>query len=246
MRLLLQGRADLNAADSNAQTPLQLCLQGLRSESAALEAGSGVRVHGLKAKPEWTGRLGGIVGEQNEAGRWPVCIEGSDASDGVLLKDENLSLLADEAMNLLLEAGADVNRGNNLTGESRTLLHVAAHSGDAELAERLISKRAHLDQQDKTGLSALHVAARGKHLEIVRLLVTVRADATLLTASGKTALELAKTNRADAALLKLLSGEGGDTAEAPTYTAVPQPASDGYAGGFASLTAEQRAALFID
>merc|ERR1712039_516954 len=92
-------------------------------------------------------------------------------------------------------------------GESRTGLHYASRSGDAELIALMLEARASLDQQDKAGVSALHIAARSKHCNIVKLLVSARAALELKTDTGKTAAELARKNGSEQSVLALLGEE---------------------------------------
>merc|ERR1719331_2771904 len=109
-------------------------------------------------------------------------------------------------VDLLLQARADVNLGNQVMGEMRTALHEAARVGDSVLLQKVISARAEVDRKDasKMGLTALHLAARSKHHEAIRLLVEARADPLLATAVGKTARDLAQTNGASPATMALL------------------------------------------
>jgi len=253
MRFLLQqGSANPNAVDSKGQTPLHLCL-GLRASADAaeqeLEVGSGVRVARLQSRPEWNGRLGSVFGPQasqadGKARRWPVLLEGDDVTtEGILLKADNLETLADETLDLLLEARADVNLGNHVTGESFTVLHEAARTGDATLVTKVLAANAGLDRQDaKLGFSALHLAARAKHHEVVKLLLEARADTSATTATGKTAAELAETNGAGAATVALLRGEAAKPCDEPMPAADPQPKAQ----TIHDLTPEQRAMFFID
>jgi len=244
MRTLLElGAADPNSRDAQLATPLHLCLH-LREE-ATLEAGGGARVEGLQSRPEWNGRFGSLLGDPRRAAkqegepRWPVLIDSSEgAGEAILLKEQNLRPVADEALDLLLAARANVNLGNHNIGESRTVLHEAARMGDLVLATRCLEARADVNKQDsKLGLSALHVAARGKHHEVAKLIVQSKADVGLVTTSGKTAHELAKVNNCPAQHLQIYLGQGGD-AQAPPEAAAPQRLED--------LTPEQRAMLFMD
>merc|ERR1712039_1074841 len=96
-------------------------------------------------------------------------------------------------------------------GESRTGLHYASRSGDAELIALMLEARASLDQQDKAGFSALHIAARSKQLNVVKMLVSARAAIHLKTGSGMTAAELAMKNRCGPSMLALLEEQKVDT-----------------------------------
>lgn len=243
MRLLLeQGAADPNSRDANLETPLYACLH-LREPETELEAGGGVKVQGLQNRPAWNDRFASLIGprlarEDGGEPRWPVLIEG-EAGDGVLLKEANLRHVTDEALDLLLAARADVNVGSRSRGETRTVLHEAARTGDAALAAKLLAAGADVDRQDeKLGLTALHVAARGKHHEVARLIVQARADVSQTSSGGKTAAELAQVNGCPEALLALYRGEDAPEAAAGAKASAPQTLE--------SLTPEQRALLFLD
>jgi ankyrin repeat protein len=242
-RLLLEAKADVNLKATKEETPLHVCISGVKGDDAKCECGSGVRVHNLQKKPEWNGRLGSLFGEKAASGgagypevqtRWPVLLE--DASEGVLLKEDNLELLADDMVDLLLDAGADVNVGNQVTGETRTSLHEAVRIRDTSLLQKVIAAKADLDSKDSaSGLTALHLAARSKQHEAISILVQAKADLSQETSNGKTAAQLAETNGAGAATVAILRGEDA-AAEKPSEK--PQTLE--------SLTAEQRAMLFID
>lgn len=245
--LLLKARADPNAQDGQKCTPLHLCLN-LRSADADVEPGAGVRVLGLKSKPEWNGHMASVVGEPADGGeggtqRWPVLLD--DAMEPALLKEDNLMLLSQEILQTLLDSGTDVNLGNQVVGESRGVLHEAAMQGDQPLITAVLAAGAEVNKQEsKQGMTALHLAARGKHTGAIRLLLEVRADTALKTSSGSTAVDLAERNRAPAEAIALLRGEG---------TAAPVPAAplaaeeaDDRPQTLESLTPEQRAMLFMD
>lgn len=250
-RLLLEADADPNARDFTQQTPLHLCISSRKSEDAGLECGSGVRVYGLQKRPDWNGRLGSVFGLQVQGaagysagdsggGRWPVLLDSDEASkEGVLLKEDNLERLSDEMVDLLLDARADLNLGNQVVGETITPLHEAARLGDSVLLRKVLSAKADVNRKDaKLGVTALHLAARSKQNDAIRLLVDARADLLQASTGGKTAAELAETNGASPAIMAILRGSEvplGSPEEAPSQAQTLE-----------TLTAEQRAMLFID
>jgi len=228
VRFLLEATADPDATDRKLQTPLHLCL-GLRGSASELELGRGIRIRGLARKTEWNGQLGVIIGgaipsAEGNGQRWPVLRDQAEDA-GVLLKPENLEVLADETLDLLLEARADVNLGSHITGVERTVLHMAAHEGDVALADRVLrTGRAFVNKQDKSGLTPLHVAVRGRHWNIVECLIRGRASINTYTFSGKKAVDFARVNGADAAIVDLLTAGTSSTASAHGAALVADPA----------------------
>ena len=87
---------------------------------------------------------------------------------------------------LLIEYKPDVNLANRA---GSTPLHLVT---DTELAGMLMSAAANPNQPDVNANTPLHLAVRARRKEIVRLMLEQKADASLVNASGKTPLNLAK------------------------------------------------------
>lgn len=240
IKALLEANAHVNDTDSNSKTPLHLCLE-LQGVSD-IDTGYGVRAKGVQSKPEWNGCLGVALGPPTEISEHnalcPVVLQGVETSSkGVLLKPSNLEILHEEALDLLLDAKADVNASNNSLG-GRSVLHEASRLGNTLLARKLLAARARLDVVDsKNGLSALHFAARGKHADVMRLLVEAKSHVGLTASNGKTAADFLRANGAGIKFLEIL-GAAGEPGKLPDATAKQDT--------LAGLTKEQRAALFLD
>lgn len=73
----------------------------------------------------------------------------------------------------------------------RTLLHTAAHQGDASLVQLLLEAQALHSLQDCGGQTPLHLAARQGHAEVVATLLSHGADPDLADGDGWTALRSA-------------------------------------------------------
>jgi len=72
-----------------------------------------------------------------------------------------------EVLRALVEAGADVNKGNN---NGRTPLIYAAGNGKVEVVRFLLQKGADKSLKDNDGDTALKLAKMFKHTAIVQLL----------------------------------------------------------------------------
>ena len=91
---------------------------------------------------------------------------------------------------LLLEAGAEKNKGRRDTGA--TPLYLAAQNGHLEVVRILVGSGANKDQGlTRSGATPLHIAAQSGHIEIVRLLVESGANKDQGTDTGTTPLYMA-------------------------------------------------------
>jgi ankyrin repeat protein len=106
----------------------------------------------------------------------------------------NFSLIHGNHQNLerLVRAGANP---NTKTGRGSTLLMIAAHWNQMELAKILISHHADVNAKDDDGITALMEAAGNGHLEMVKLLLEHGADAYARDKKGRTALGHAMENK---------------------------------------------------
>lgn len=76
-----------------------------------------------------------------------------------------------------------------------TALMAAIMSGNKVIIEKLISKKADLDQQDIQGKTALIYAAFNNNFEVAQLLVKAGANSKLADNEKRTALDYAKFNK---------------------------------------------------
>mmetsp|Transcript_65002 Transcript_65002/g.123988 ORF Transcript_65002/g.123988 Transcript_65002/m.123988 type:complete len:471 (-) Transcript_65002:3-1415(-) len=153
--------------------------------------------------------------------------------DGEMKTPLHLAIQEDHrtAIDLLLQSRADVHLSSLQSGMKNSPLMDAAHCNNHWLAERLIEARANVNQQGKSDMAAIHLAARRGDPKMVQILLSARADIEQESACG-TALKLAKQ-------------KGGEELLQVLGVATPQP-STGPVSSVATLTAEQRAALFMD
>ncbi len=108
-------------------------------------------------------------------------------------KETPLQMIAgDEAANLaigkmLIEAGADVNRGDP---DGDTPLHVAALGGSARFAAMLIAHGARVDARDSAGKTPLHDAAYATSPGVAAVLLAHGAQAMARDKAGDTPMHL--------------------------------------------------------
>lgn len=109
---------------------------------------------------------------------------------------------------LLLKAGADPSLGCKAIGAANTALHQAVMAGDADMTRLLLRASPNLDAnvKGKNGMTPLCLAARSNKEDCARALVDGGADPRVENASGKSAVDIARTNR-QAAILKLFGEE---------------------------------------
>jgi hypothetical protein len=76
-----------------------------------------------------------------------------------------------------------------------TALMAAIMSGNKTIIEKLISKKADLDQKDSQGKTALIYAAFNNNVEITQMLIKAGANSKLADNEKRTALDYAKLNK---------------------------------------------------
>ena len=76
-----------------------------------------------------------------------------------------------------------------------TALMAAIMSGNKTIIEKLISKKADLDQKDSQGKTALIYAAFNNNVEITQMLIKAGANSKLADNEKRTALDYAKFNK---------------------------------------------------
>lgn len=97
-----------------------------------------------------------------------------------------------ESVKSLLKKGADINQVGLYRDGSA--LHLAARSGQQEIAQLLIDSGATVDIRDLSDYTPLHNAAWNGNLDMVKLLLNAGADITARNYSGFTPLACAYRN----------------------------------------------------
>eukprot|EP00808_Paulinella_micropora_P024402 g79394.t1 len=185
-QLLLEGKADLHAADKQHMTALLLAAkQGNTALGKVLVEGKAdVNV---KSKEQLTALL--YAAKQGNTALGQALVEGK--ADLNVMDQENMTalLLAAKQGNtalgkVLVEGKADVNVKSK---EQLTALLYAAKQGNTALGKVLMEGKAELNVTDQAGRSALYCAADDGHFDIVELLLRHRADWRLPHQDGSTA-----------------------------------------------------------
>ena len=91
----------------------------------------------------------------------------------------------------LLDAVSNINYNSGMG----TALMAAIMSGNKVIIEKLIAKKADLDQTDTQGKTALIYAAFNNNTEIVQMLLKAGANKKLADTENRTALDYAKFNK---------------------------------------------------
>ena len=134
-----------------------------------------------------------IASASNVEGQTPLIL-------ATIKEDENM-------VKSVLQAGADVNRINQQTGQTalmeaasngadvnifdasgNTALMLAAQKGYLNITEALIEAGADVNLASTSGDTALMVAARNEHLNITKVLIDAGADVNIICARNETAL----------------------------------------------------------
>jgi len=115
-----------------------------------------------------------------------------------------------KTLNLLLQAGADVNfRGSY--GESALI--VAANKGSPAKVKIILEAKADLNAQTSTGWTSLHFAAKCRTHDLMQLLLKAKADVNVRTSKGYSALHFAVKCGADDSVQLLLKAEADVNAQ---------------------------------
>ena len=126
---------------------------------------------------------------------------------------------------LLIEYGAGVRQ---LTGNGKTVLHLAAQHGRKEITRLLLERVPDLAARDRMGRTALHLASLNGHAEVVETLVP-NSGIDALDGNGDTPLRLASENGHLSAVKVLLeSGARVDLTGTDRRTALHSAATNGH------------------
>jgi ankyrin repeat protein len=188
LRTLLGHGADPNAANSTGQTPLclEISSQNVNAVRILLEHGAdpNARVIYRRLGDQWdsTPLLDSVMRDMN------LKIEATHQTGRT---EQSLLISATHLIGitrLLLEHGADVNRGNS-DGETPLM-----YAGDVPMLKLLLSYHSNVNAQDRSGLTPLihaadHCAMFRQDPEILRTLLENGAEVSLKDDNGRTVLD---------------------------------------------------------
>lgn len=115
------------------------------------------------------------------------------SSDGIKPLIHALLAMNSDNVDILLQAGADINEGTN--HKNMPVLHVAAKDGFEKVAQFIISKGGNPNIRDIDGHTALHWAVDKGHIPVVSVLIASNFDLVgLKDKTGLTPLSMAAIN----------------------------------------------------
>ena len=171
--ILVDKDANLNHKDSNDDSPLLLVLQNAINFPTKDIKQKGIEIAKVLIEK------GVDVNATNYDDETPLHIV---ARDSLVEADTKRGKhwFQMEVAKLLIDKGANMNLKDNWNDNTRTPLHTAIFTGNAELAKLLISKGADLRIADAYGDTPLHYAIRNRDIEMAKLMDTKGARITNL------------------------------------------------------------------
>ncbi len=167
LTLLVEAGANINAVDSNGQTPLHRACDYTRQDKILPLLQMGAEVNGI-----------------NKSGQRPI----DELVDNYSYRNGDMP----EAIHALLRAGADPGLSPSPLVQ-RAPLHVAAEAGHIQSTKLLLQKGAPADVTERSGMqhTPLHLAAESGHTSVGELLMAHGANPRKVDTDGRNALHLA-------------------------------------------------------
>ncbi|WP_422460759.1 ankyrin repeat domain-containing protein [Endozoicomonas sp. ALB115] len=216
VRALIDSHADVNAANHNGVTPLNIAARQRRTDYLQMLTRAGANIINLLRTAVWEGNTDLLKYlSSTQPGQLALdkalreaAIQGQTQCLEILIKagakdlDDALysAVLAEniESQNILVEQGADIT----------TLLHTAVRKGSLECIDNPIFLR-YVNATDKKGRTPLHIAAAKSRTKCLKKLIkTGRVNINIAGKFGWTALHLAVRYASTETVMALL-GAGG-------------------------------------
>ena len=204
MKLLIDNKANINYADEDEFTPLNIAIESGDMELTKFLITNGANVNSLMQDGV---SLIGYAIAQNNMDLLQILIEnganvnntnGDSWADTPLKTASRLGL--DNVVRILLSRNADI---NSVDMNGNTALHTAALNSQLSVVKLLLEKNPNLDIQNKVGNTALHLAVISGNIDIVGELVLKGANTRIRNNDGKYPRDIARANNS-AAIFEVL------------------------------------------
>lgn len=204
MKLLIDNKANINYADEDEFTPLNIAIESGDMELTKFLITNGANVNSLMQDGV---SLIGYAIAQNNMDLLQILIEnganvnytGGDSWANTPLQTAS-RLGLDNVVRILLTRNADIN-AVDINGN--TALHTAALNSQLSVVKLLLEKNPNLDIQNKVGNTALHLAVISGNIDIVGELVLKGANTKIRNNDGKYPRDIARANNS-AAIFEVL------------------------------------------
>lgn len=204
MKLLIDNKANINYADENGFTPLNIAIESGDMEFTKFLITNGANVNSLMQDGL---SLIGYAIAQNNMDLLQILIEnganvnytGGDSWAKTPLQTAS-RLGLDNVVRILLTRNADI---NSVDMNGNTALHTAALNSQLSVVKLLLEKNPNLDIQNKVGNTALHLAVISGNIDIVGELVLKGANTRIRNNDGKYPRDIARANNS-AAIFEVL------------------------------------------
>lgn len=204
MKLLIDNKANINYADENGFTPLNIAIESGDMEFTKFLITNGANVNSLMQDGL---SLIGYAIAQNNMDLLQILIEnganvnytGGDSWAKTPLQTAS-RLGLDNVVRILLSRNADIN-AVDINGN--TALHTAALNSQLSIVKLLLEKNTNLDIQNKVGNTALHLAVISGNIDIVGELILKGANTRIRNNDGKYPRDIARANNS-AAIFEVL------------------------------------------
>lgn len=197
IKVLLEAKANPNAADRTGRSPVAIAAEKSRSDAlkALIAAGGSVEL-----KDQLGGTPISMAAALGNADTVRILLEaGAQANvvdrQGMTPLIWAASIGKHETVQLLIDRGADIEVRDQIAGE--TALTRAIRTGEIESVKALLAKGAKLDVRNNQGMTPLLVACASGDLAKIKLLVDAGADKGAKDSRGWGMIDFAR-NRIDA------------------------------------------------
>lgn len=204
IKLLIDNKANINYADDDGFTPLNIAIETGDMELTKFLIKNGANVNSLMQDGV---SLIGYAIAQNNMDLLQILIEnganvnytgGDSWANTPLHTASRLGL--DNVVRILLTRNADINA---VDMHGNTALHTAALNSQLSVVKLLLEKNPNLDIQNKVGNTALHLAVISGNIDIVGELVLKGANTRIRNNDGKYPRDIARANNS-AAIFEVL------------------------------------------